>query len=123
MNKDYMEEDLIDYDTAKLCERLGIDFKELKMTCLIKDGVKYITQAMLQQYLREKLDCIVFPIYLLKSVKSKDLINVDVEYCWGYEIYYNNKNYDEDQEYNSYKDALGMALFIALKLIEHEKEI
>lgn len=67
-----MEETRISLDTAKLAKEKGFDARELFMdNVLYKDGVQYVTQSLLQKWLRVKYNIYVVPNRFSKSFVKK----------------------------------------------------
>lgn len=71
-----MKEQLISLDTAKLAKEKGFDARKLTIdNALYKDNVHYVTQSMLQTWLRK-----TYNIYVIPNLFSKAFVMKANEY-------------------------------------------
>lgn len=112
-------EKLISYKTVKLAQQKGIDFrsKDFKgFTSLQRAGTyhAYVTQDTLRTYLRNihKIDISIEPIW-------GDVIQTKTHYIpWVYYKAGEEGEDDEEQYFNTYEEALEVALVEALNIIQ-----
>jgi len=121
-----MKDELITLETAKLAKEKGFnepsqnhfrssgeEFKEnfspfTKNTEWQSDSISRPTQSLLQRWLREVHNIIVYVAPLIPDCKE-----------WGYCVYHIDTNYEKNTLFsNTYEEALELALQEALKLIK-----
>lgn len=118
-----MEEQLVSYKTVLLAKKKGIDFRDkiFPRVCF-KAGTyhAYITQALLQKYLREVHNILVDVVAFYDNDKlplSKD--NLQKPKGYFYWDYYNETFTEENAiKFDTYEKALEYGLQEALKLIK-----
>jgi len=114
---------LISKEVASLAKDKRFDVRKLLISdAIMKDGLQYVNQAVLQTWLRDvhKIITTVFPSTNLSKFTSHDLeSDIDLENAWQYVVHENGIMVARDDDfYNSYENALELALTDALNLIK-----
>lgn len=111
-----MKEELVSYKTVKLAQKKGIDFRSKEFSQSAnktnKAGIyhSYVTQSLLQKYLREKHKINVTSCYCEYAIKSCNSWNFTLDNPTGRQYWQGNSK--------TYEEALEKGLQEALKLIK-----
>jgi hypothetical protein len=122
-----MRNELISYKIVKLAKSKGIDFRSVEFQeCSIgrnKAGTyhAYVTQTLLQRYLREKyiIEIIPYPIEMKNDIKTfEQTSNIDYAYFMyinGISQFVTGIGYG----YNTYEKAMDAGLYAALNTLDN----